>query len=329
MEDLYKFVPNVIFEQIPIKNLVSSQDYQRTLSMRHVKKAVNNFDLYQINPVKVSRRNGINYVFNGQHTIEIVATVSGSRDTPVWCMVYDDLYYEQEADIFANQMKYTKSLSPFEIFTANIEAGNDKQLIIRDLVESFGMHLSNYKQVGSICAISTIENIYDKYGLQNLTRTLRLIIGTWEGDVNSFSSSMLSAVARVVFTYDTDLVDEIFKEKLGERSIREITRSAHERDSGTLGYAEAIVCFYNKKMKYPLDILKLHNVKGRKPASQIYSEEDEAESIDEYINGTDYITSNQTDDHFGSSDNDDATYDKSMEQLQFGQQPILLETSAK
>ena len=84
------------------------------------------------------------------------------------------------------------------------------QLIIRDLVESFGMHLSNYKQVGSICAISTIENIYDKYGLQNLTRTLRLIIGTWEGDVNSFSSSMLSAVARVVFTYDTDLVDEIF-----------------------------------------------------------------------------------------------------------------------
>ena len=53
MEDLSKFVPNVIFEQIPIKNLVSSQDYQRTLSMRHVKKAVNNFDLYQINPVKM------------------------------------------------------------------------------------------------------------------------------------------------------------------------------------------------------------------------------------------------------------------------------------
>lgn len=66
------YVPNVHFEQIQIKNLVSDQNYQRNLSIKHVEKAAKNFDLYQINPVKVSRRNGINYVFNGQHTIEIV-----------------------------------------------------------------------------------------------------------------------------------------------------------------------------------------------------------------------------------------------------------------
>ena len=121
-EDLQKFVPQVHFEQIPIKNLCSNQDYQRNLSIKHVQRAAANFDLYQINPVKVSRRDGINYVFNGQHTIEIVALVSGSRETPVWCMVYDDLVYTQEADIFANQMKYVKSLLPYEIFMANIEA---------------------------------------------------------------------------------------------------------------------------------------------------------------------------------------------------------------
>ena len=286
MEDYSMFVPNVIFEQIPIKNLVSSQDYQRNLSMKHVKNAVANFDLYQINPVKVSRRNGVNYVFNGQHTIEIVATVSGSRDTPVWCMVYDDLYYEHEADIFANQMKYTKALTPYEIFIANIEAGNDKQLIIKDLIESFGLHIASSKQVGAICAISTIESIYDKYGLQNLTRVLNLTIGTWEGDVNSFSANMLSAISRLIFTYDTDLVDEVFKEKLGERSIKEITRSAHERSSGSLGFAEAMLCFYNKKMKYPLDILKLHNTKGRKTV-KLYSEDEDVENMEEYINGTD------------------------------------------
>lgn len=92
------FVPDVTFEKIPIKNLVSNQDYQRNLSQKHIQKAAENFDLYQINPVKVSRRDGINYVFNGQHTIEIVALISGSRDTPVWCMVYDDLNYQHEAD---------------------------------------------------------------------------------------------------------------------------------------------------------------------------------------------------------------------------------------
>lgn len=120
MNDLSKYVPNVFFEQIPINNLVSSQEYQRNLSIKHVQKAAANFDLYQINPVKVSRRDNINYVFNGQHTIEIVALVSGSRETPVWCMVYDDLEYQHEADIFANQMKYVKPLLPYEIFMASL-----------------------------------------------------------------------------------------------------------------------------------------------------------------------------------------------------------------
>ena len=73
MDDYSMYVPNVHFEQIPIKNLVSNQDYQRSLSHTHIARAAENFDLYQINPVKVSRRDGINYVFNGQHTIEIVA----------------------------------------------------------------------------------------------------------------------------------------------------------------------------------------------------------------------------------------------------------------
>ena len=60
MEDYSRFVPNVHFEQIPIKNLVSNQEYQRNLSRKHVQKAAEHFDLCQINPVKVSRRNGIN-----------------------------------------------------------------------------------------------------------------------------------------------------------------------------------------------------------------------------------------------------------------------------
>ena len=160
--DLNQFVPKVHYELIPIKNLVSNQDYQRNISIKHVQRAAANFDLYQINPVKVSRRDGINYVFNGQHTIEIIALVSGSRETPVWCMIYDDLIYEQEADIFANQMKYTKTLLPYEVFMANIEAGNDKQLIIKSLVESYNLVISGKAQPGGICAVAALESIHDK-----------------------------------------------------------------------------------------------------------------------------------------------------------------------
>ena len=263
--DLNQFVPNVQFELIPIKNLVSNQDYQRNLSVKHVQKAAAHFDLRQINPVKVSRRKGINYVFNGQHTIEIIALVSGSRETPVWCMVYDDLIYEEEADIFANQLKYTKALSPYEIFMANVEAENDIQLTIKALVESYDLVLSAKSAPGNICAISTVEDIYEKYGFHVLDRTLRLIVQTWEGEQKSFSANMLSGVARLVNCFQDTMKDTLFIEKLGMISIRELSRTAKDRHAGSLGYSEAMLIFYNKKNTGGLQIEKLYS-KSKMPA---------------------------------------------------------------
>ena len=255
------FVPNVHFEQIPIKNLVSNQDYQRSLSQAHIARAAKNFDLYQINPVKVSRRDGINYVFNGQHTIEIVALVSGSRETPVWCMIYDDLCYEHEADIFANQQKYVKSLQPYEVFMANIEAGNEAQLMIRSIVESYGLTLGTKKGHNIICAISTLEAIYEKHGYHGLSRVLQLIIGAWEGDLNSFSANILNAVARLITIYGDTLDDEIFIDRLGSISVKQLTRNAKDRRPGSMGYAEVMVIEYNGKRKngsrLPLSMLDM------------------------------------------------------------------------
>ena len=261
MKDLSAFVPNVRFEMIPIKNLVSCQVYQRNLSLSHVRKAAENFDLHQINPVKVSRRDGINYVFNGQHTIEIVALVSGSRETPVWCMIYDDLEYTAEADIFANQMKYVKPLMPYEIFTANVEAGNDKQLIIKELVESFGLKIASSATPGGICAVSSLEFIYDKYGYEVLQRTLMLAVGTWEGESQSLSAGMLKGLAKFIQIYDYEMSDDAFKERLSRVSAREIVRTAKERRAGSLGFVETFLIQYNKKTRTQLRWDKIYDSK--------------------------------------------------------------------
>ena len=255
MKDFTSFVPDVHFELIPIRNLVSNQDYQRPLSQAQVESAISDFDLNQINPVKVSRRDGINY---GQHTIEIIATVSGSRDCPVWCMIYDNLDYRNEADIFANQMKHVRALRPYEIFVANIEAGNEQQLIIKRLVESYSLTIAPYKGYGIICAVATLERIYMKYGYHVLDRTLRLCVGTWEGDIDSLGANILNAVARMVVAYGDQLRDETFKEKVGALSIRQLSRTAKERGGGSLSYAEAMLVAYNRKCKYTLKWSKLH-----------------------------------------------------------------------
>ena len=39
MDDYSRFVPAVKFELIPIKNLVSNQEYQRALSQKHINRA--------------------------------------------------------------------------------------------------------------------------------------------------------------------------------------------------------------------------------------------------------------------------------------------------
>ena len=233
-------IPDVTFELIPIRNLVSNQDYQRPLSEGHIRKTVEEFDIYQVNPVKVSRRDGINFVFDGQHTVEIVASVSGSRDTPVWCMVYE-MQYTEEAHTFANQQKHVKSLVPYETFKAHIEAGDPKQMMIKSIVESYGLKVTSTQQLNGVCAISTLEKIYDKYGQAVMDSALRLAVGTWEGEANSLSGNMLMAIARILVAYGDSLKEDVFKDHLGQVSVKSIIRTAKERRPGAMGFAEAMM----------------------------------------------------------------------------------------
>ena len=252
------FTPQVRFELHRISELISDQAYQRALSQKHVEETAGHFDLCQINPIKVSFRNNKYYVLNGQHTMEAIALASGSRETKVWCMVYDDLEYEREADIFANQMKYTKALRPLEVFKAKLEAGEGEALSIQALVDSYNLTLDEKPRDCTIGAVASLEEIYRKYGYHILDRTLYLIVNAWEGECRSFTANILKAVARLISTYEEELKDETFIDKLGCVSVNEICRSASERRAGSLGFAETILTYYNRKCTNPLHNTKLY-----------------------------------------------------------------------
>ena len=130
-------------------------------------------------------------------------------------------------------------------FSANIEAGNSDQLIIRDLVESYGLRISGKTGPGLICAVSTVEQIYKRYGYHVLDRVLRLTIGTWEGEDRSFSANILNALTKLVIAYGDTLIDDVFKEKLGAISIKQLTRLGKERGHGSLGYALSLIHIFS------------------------------------------------------------------------------------
>ncbi len=58
---------------------------------------------------------------------------------------------------------------------------------------------------------------------------------------------MLNGMARLLAAFGDNLKDDIFKEKLNEVSLKELSRTAKERRAGSLGYAEAMLIVYNKK----------------------------------------------------------------------------------
>ncbi len=252
-------VPTCTFELIPIRDLVSLQDYQRRLNERHVDEIVNDFDVRFLNVVKVSRRNGINYVYDGQHTMETVAQKSGSRDTPVWCQVYCNLDYQDEAKIVADQDEHSKPLSSYEKWKAHIEAGDIKQKEINELVQSFQLPISRSGVKRGICAVCTLERIYDKYGLDILRQSIDLALKTWDQERNSLSGCMLMGIAILLHTYGLRLHKDVFIRSLGKVPVLNIIRKARERRPGSMGYAEALIVFYNSsKNKFALPMHSLY-----------------------------------------------------------------------
>ena len=171
-------------------------------------------------------------------------------------------------------MKYNKPLLPYEIFMANIEAGNDEQILIKDLVESFNLELSSSGGPGCICAISTLEEIFEKQGYEMLSRILGLIIATWEGAPMSLSSNVLKGVSRFLVAYGDEVRDEAFKDKLSQISIKELARTAKDRRAGSLGYAEALVLAYNNRKSN--GVIKMEKLYAKKKKNSQSKEEETA-----------------------------------------------------
>ena len=146
-----------------------------------------------------------------------------------------------------------------------------------------GKEISAKRAPGHICAVSTLEAIYKKYGYQVLNRVLRLIIATWEGDSNSFSANIMNAVAKLCVVYKNQLNDETFAEKVGAVSIKQLTRTARERRPGSMGYAEAMILEYNGKKKTSAGKLFMNKLYAKDVSLWIEPDEDDlSEEADEF-----------------------------------------------
>ena len=145
---------------------------------------------------------------------------------------------------------------------SKIERGiNDPPFQIKSVVESYGLKITSTQQPNGVCAISTLEKIYDKYGQAVMDMTLRLAVATWEGETNSLSGNMLMGIARIIVAYGDQIKEDVFKDHVGMVSVKSIIRTAKERRPGAMGFAEAMMLAYNNKNKYQLSLRTLYGAK--------------------------------------------------------------------
>ena len=71
----------------------------------------------------------------------------------------------------------------------------------------------------------------------------------------------MNGIARLINAYGDSLKDDIFKDKVGSVTIKELSRTAKERKGGAMGFAEAMLIEYNKRARgtaLRFDILHSH-----------------------------------------------------------------------
>ena len=94
----------------------------------------------------------------------------------------------------------------------------------------------------------------------------------------SLSSSMLMGTAKLVSCFGESLKDDLFKEKLSVVSCKEIVRTAKDRKAGSLGYAEAMLIYYNKKSHNPLSFSQLYGRSKKKTKKENNEKTQEVEN---------------------------------------------------
>jgi hypothetical protein len=147
---------------VTIDDLKVDHTYQRELNQGLVEKILDGrgggYDLVAADVITASRRStGELFIINGQHR---AAAAKLSGETEMLAFVYEGLTVKQEADmrLKSNTRRGDSSL---ERFWAQVAAGDEESLGLKDLVEQVGGKINRTPNGHSgINAVSALENMY-------------------------------------------------------------------------------------------------------------------------------------------------------------------------
>lgn len=234
------------------KLIISDPSYQRQIDHNRVKRIVSNFNQNLVNPVKVSKRDGRYYVFDGQHTLSALKLKNNGNDLMVECKVYHGLTKEDEAKLFSEQNGISSSVEANARMKALLVAGDVEITEFYESVMNCGVRMDFTKGAAKnkIVACNSVYKIFKKTTRSEFSSILTIIKDAWGGEAESFRKEIIEGVTIFYMEYKNDCDINRLTTQLSKTSPIVIIREGNiYKEGGSKRYAQQILNIYNKGMR--------------------------------------------------------------------------------
>lgn len=236
--------------------LYSGQPYQRPVLDRDVDKLVREWDPRLLTPLVVSYRDGRYYLVDGQHRVCGSRKKNNGKDVDMLCQVYYGLTYEDEAELYYKLDQAKGHLRLSHATKALVESGSNAEVVeIKRLLENAGFIWAldkSSREPFEIEATRAVMNAYRLLGGAAFSRMLELLAKAWRGTPTSLNASILSGMALFLKTYETEVDDNVFINRLSAVDPEEIIRRGKtdfSTNKAALRFARVIWDKYNGQQR--------------------------------------------------------------------------------
>lgn len=255
-------LPDPTVERLRVDQLKVDPTYQRHLDHAWVERKLPLFNRSLLGIITVARRDGADYIVDGQHRQELIRQARhalGIEVDEVTCNVYVGLTPEQEARLFLG-LNAARVVSPFDRFRAAIAAKDETATNIVHILDGLELGYSRQRNSkGEINAVVALQKVYgfvraDKHvGPAVLRHTLDTLKRTWGKNMASFDRSLIEGLGLFYLSFMGKVDEDRLIEALqgypgGPRGIKARARMQREVNNRPLArnVASVIVGAYNK-----------------------------------------------------------------------------------
>lgn len=198
-------------EHLAFNALAVNKRVQRAIIPARVKKLVQGWTFRGVGVITISRRDGINYIVDGQHRWA-AALELGHGNSKVLCHIYTDLTEQEEAALFLT-LNDARTVSAIDQYHVGLIALDPICIGARNTLARHDLSIGTGTSDGTVRCVSKVLALQakDPALLEAVCRTL---VATWGTRAAAFEQVVLTAAGIVLGRFNGELDLGAFSKKL-------------------------------------------------------------------------------------------------------------------